>query len=147
MSTESVGRGSGGAAAEKAYVGYALAVDDQKINLSVIRRQFALRGWKCFTAEDSRKAMEILMEHQEISVILMDFDLGPDSLDGEGLTRQIRDELSFQGIILSCSSGDDLEHPDRMESRIQAGMNGLLGKTWTWEKFERAYQFSKGQLT
>ncbi|EFI33503.1 multi-sensor hybrid histidine kinase [Desulfonatronospira thiodismutans ASO3-1] len=103
-----------------------LIVEDEKINLMLIRRMLQKKGFNVLTAMDGREALEVLKSNQDISLILMDVMVPVH--DGYELTRMIRkgdfDGLKQVPIVAVTALADAASR----QHCFEAGMNAYLSK-------------------
>jgi DNA-binding NarL/FixJ family response regulator len=76
-----------------------------------------------FEASNSRQAMQIVEEHPDIGLILLDINL-PD-LDGFSVLRELRDRYPTVAIIMLSSSDDQ----DTVKRAFKLGALGFIPKT------------------
>jgi len=76
-----------------------------------------------FEASNSRRAMHIVEEHPDISLILLDINL-PDR-DGFSVLRELRDRYATIAIIILSSSDDQ----DTVKRAFKLGALGFIPKT------------------
>jgi DNA-binding NarL/FixJ family response regulator len=76
-----------------------------------------------FEASNSRRAMHIVEEHPDISLILLDINL-PDR-DGFSVLRELRDRYATIAIIILSSSDDQ----DAVKRAFKLGALGFIPKT------------------
>ena len=102
-----------------------LIVDDHALIREALRA--VLRQLKreavIFEASSSRQAMDIVEEHPDISLILLDINL-PDR-DGFSVLRELRDRDATIAIIILSSSDDQ----DTVKRAFKLGALGFIPKT------------------
>lgn len=101
----------------------ALIVDDNLLNLELLRFVLEAAGWEVRTAGDSVEARAALAE-QLPDVVLM--DLGLPGVSGLNLTRQLRSEaatasLPIVAVTAAAMKGDEAK-------AIEAGCDGYIAK-------------------
>jgi len=102
-----------------------LIVDDHALireALYAVLRQLK-REAVIFEASSSRQAMDIVEEHPDISLILLDINL-PDR-DGFSVLRELRDRYPTIAIIILSSSDDQ----DTVKRAFELGALGFIPKT------------------
>lgn len=106
-----------------------LLIDDESIYRT------ALAGWidesvelrklcQIHQASDSTDALKAIKEHQ-IDLIITDIDMGPKSLNGFDLVKELRCDLKFNGLIFVHSNR---VVPDDHHRASDLGANGFLPK-------------------
>lgn len=86
-----------------ATLGAVLAVDDDKDSLEVLRDLLAISGFRVFTANHGRKALDVFVEQRPDVVIT---DIWMPELDGLEVLRQIRGTDETVPVILVTGGGD-----------------------------------------
>ncbi len=100
-----------------------LVVDDNALNLKLVRFLLVKRGYRVRTAVDAGEALSALAA-QIPDLILMDLQLP--GIDGLELTRRIRErpelrDLPIVAVTASAMRGDE-------ERALAAGCNGYVAK-------------------
>ena len=101
-----------------------LIVDDEQINIKVVRRLLQLQGYeKFFTTTDPRNVMEIVLD-DDPDVILLDIMMP--EVSGLDVLRQIRDEprSAHTPVIILTASNDS----DTKQQALQRGATDFLAK-------------------
>ncbi len=104
--------------------GRVLVVEDNRVNQMVLKTMLKKLGYEVFTADNGRKALEVL-EKEEIDLILMDCQMPV--MDGLEATRRIRQMSNSNAnkpilaVTANALSGDK----DRC---LAAGMNDYINK-------------------
>jgi DNA-binding NarL/FixJ family response regulator len=114
----------------------ALIVDDHALireALHVVMKQLK-REAVIFEASNSFQAMQLVEEHPDISLVLLDINL-PDR-DGFALLRELRDGYATIAIIILSSSND----PDTVKRAFKLGALGFIPKTTELEVMLNAIQ-------
>jgi signal transduction histidine kinase/CheY-like chemotaxis protein/HAMP domain-containing protein len=101
-----------------------LVVDDDTRNLFALRNLLEEAGAAVLTAEDGRGAIEILTEHPEVDVVLMDVMMP--EMDGYETTRAIRAEERFRTLPIVALTAKALR--DDRDRCIEAGASDYLPK-------------------
>ena len=117
--------------------GKILVVDDQaEMLVRILPRIFGKIGYNCEIVEHSSQALELIRE-QYFTGVLMDFEFGKDDPEtGESLAKKMRGkDFKYKGFIFSFSSTDN-DSEELLERRKNAGMNGVLGKPFHFERFK-----------
>ncbi len=103
-----------------------MVVEDEKVNMMLIERMLTRHGYEVFTAEDGEQALEIMDQHRDLSLILMDIMVPRH--DGFELTAMIRNNR-FPGLaqvpIVAVTALADGESKQKC---FDAGMNAYLAK-------------------
>ena len=103
-----------------------LIVEDEKINLMLIKRMLQKKGFEVLTAMDGSEALETMKRNDDISLILMDVMVPVH--DGYELTRMIRkgdfDGLKQVPIVAVTALADTASR----QKCFEAGMNAYLSK-------------------
>ncbi|WP_291321060.1 PAS domain-containing hybrid sensor histidine kinase/response regulator [Desulfonatronospira sp.] len=103
-----------------------LIVEDEKINLMLIKRMLQKKGFDVLTAMDGSEALDVMSSNQDISLILMDVMLPVH--DGYELTRMAR-KGDFKGLknvpIIAVTA---LADASSRQHCFEAGMNAYLSK-------------------
>lgn len=107
-----------------------LIVDDQKMNLMVLKSMLKKKGdFEILTAENGSEAFELLLSHDTPTVDLVLTDLWMPELDGEGLVRAIRSEKALSSLRVIAVTAD-VEIKDRY---AEMGFDGIMLKPLTME--------------
>jgi len=103
-----------------------LVVEDEKINLMLIKSMLQKKGFEVLTAIDGREALEAMKSNHDISLILMDVMVPVH--DGYELTRMIRsgelNGLKQVPIVAVTALADAASR----QHCFEAGMNAYLSK-------------------
>lgn len=103
-----------------------MVIEDEKINLMLIERMLTKKGYDVVTASDGQKALEVMEENPDISLVLMDIMVPMH--DGFELTKMIR-EGRFSGLknvpIIAVTA---LADSDSRQKCFDMGMNAYLSK-------------------
>jgi two-component system, cell cycle response regulator DivK len=100
-----------------------LIVDDNPMNLKLIRVLLACEGYDLRTAEDAEEALNTLKDFRP-RLILMDLQLP--GMDGLELTRRIRSDSLMQGIIIVALTAYAMKGDE--EKARAAGCDGYITK-------------------
>jgi signal transduction histidine kinase/HAMP domain-containing protein/ActR/RegA family two-component response regulator len=101
-----------------------LLVDDDLRNIFAIRTVLEARGIQVLHASNGRLALEMLVKHPEINLVLMD-TMMPE-LDGLSATRRIREELSLPNLPIISLTAKAMKG-DR-EKALEAGASDYVTK-------------------
>jgi two-component system chemotaxis response regulator CheY len=115
-----------------------LLVDDSKAVRLVARRTMTALGLLVLEAEHGQKAFEVVQDHPEIDVILLDWNMP--IMDGLEFLQALRAaDLERQPIVVMCTTENDMP---RIVQAMQAGANEYIMKPFTEDivrdKFEEA---------
>lgn len=99
-----------------------LIVDDHALIREALHTVFR-RNTLIFEASNSREAMQIVEEHPDINLILLDINL-PDR-DGFSVLGELRDRYATIAIIILSSSNDQ----DTVKRAFKLGALGFIPKT------------------
>ena len=100
-----------------------LIVDDNPINLKLIRVLLAGEGYEVHTAEDAETA-EALLRGWRPRLILMDIQLP--GMDGLELTRRIKSDPATRGIVILALTAYAMKGDE--ERAFGAGCDGYIVK-------------------
>ena len=100
-----------------------LIVDDNPINLKLVRVLLTREGYDVSTAKDADEALHVLETiHPEL--ILMDIQLP--GMDGLQLTRQLKTDLRYKDILIIAITAYAMKVDE--EKAFDAGCNGYIAK-------------------
>lgn len=102
-----------------------LVVDDVREVREVYERALMRRGMVVVTAENGRRALD-LIRREPPSVIVTDVDMP--EMDGLELCREIRRDAALRAIPIVVVTGGG-EH----DSAVEAGCHAVLEKPCSWE--------------
>lgn len=100
-----------------------LIVDDNLINLKLVRVLLVLEGYDVYTATDAGEAMEVLAKIRP-SLILMDIQLP--GLDGLALTRRLKSDQATKDIVILAITAYAMKRDE--EKALEAGCDGYVPK-------------------
>jgi len=101
-----------------------LVVDDDRRNIFAIRTVLEARGIEVLHADNGRVALELLKDHPELDLVLMD-TMMPE-LDGLSATRMIREELGYRHLPIISLTAKAMKG-DR-EKALEAGASDYVTK-------------------
>lgn len=101
-----------------------LVVDDDMRNVYALTSVLERKGWHVFMAESGQEALDILAEHPDVSVVLMDIMMP--GLDGYDAMRAIRAQAQFQNLPIIALTAKAMKE-DRQKC-LDAGANEYLSK-------------------
>lgn len=111
---------------EQEYKGTVLIVDDDKNILASVSRMMGRVSFRVFTAESGELALELL-ERQQVDVVLMDINMGPNNMNGLEVLRLIKArDYSCEVIIMTA-----LPSLERAVEAERRGAYGYLEKPFT----------------
>ncbi len=101
-----------------------LVVDDDVRNIYSLTNALEEEGMKCLTAENGRAAINVLKNHPEIKVVLMDVMMP--EMDGYEATKEIRTMPKFSKLPIIALTAKAMKG-DR-EKCLEVGMNDYIAK-------------------
>lgn len=104
-----------------------LLVDDSRTVRAVGKRYADSMGLESFEAENGQKALDVLREHQDIDVVLLDWNMPV--MDGITFLKALREEpRARQPVVVMCTTENDMS---RIVEAMQAGANEYIMKPFT----------------
>jgi CheY-like chemotaxis protein len=100
-----------------------LIVDDNAVNLKVLRLTLSVEGYDVRTAIDAEQAIEILATFHP-RLILMDLQLP--GMDGLALTRRLKQDPATQHVIVVAVTAFAMKSDE--ERALAAGCDGYVSK-------------------
>lgn len=100
-----------------------LIIDDNVINLKLVKVLLSAEGYKLKTAGNAKEALALLKTYRP-NLILMDIQL-PD-MDGLTLTRQLRNDPDFHNIVILAITAFSIKGD--AEKVMAAGCDGYISK-------------------
>jgi len=100
-----------------------LIVDDNPVNLKLVRVLLAGVGYDARTASDAEEALEILRDFRP-RLILMDIQLP--GMDGLELTRRLKANPETRGIVVLALTAYAMKGDDKRT--LEAGCDGYISK-------------------
>ena len=116
-----------------------LIVDDNIDNLELTRIVLETEGFEVQVAEDAEQAVDRLKSYRP-KLILMDVQLP--GMDGLELTRQLRQDPSFEDLIIVALTAYAMKGDE--EAALAAGCDGYITKPINTRTFAAA---ARGYLT
>ncbi|MFC5271193.1 response regulator [Adhaeribacter terreus] len=107
-----------------------LIVDDDMRNIFSLTNVLEDEGVRCITAENGREAINVLKEHPDTDIILMDVMMP--EMDGYEATQEIRKMLKFAKLPIIALTAKAMKG-DR-ERCLEAGMSDYISKPVNIEK-------------
>lgn len=106
-----------------------LVVDDSKVAQFVIARELALQKFEVLKAGSSAAALEILAQHRDIKLVLVDYQMK--AVDGVSFVREARkNHAKDQLLIIGISTSTD----ERLAIKfLKAGANDFIVKPFNHE--------------
>ena len=113
-----------------------LLVDDSRAVRMVGCNYATTFGMEAFEAENGAEALEIVREHPDLDVILLDWNMPV--MDGLSFLKTLREKpLDKQPVVVMCTTEADMS---RIVEAMQAGADEYIMKPFTEEivrdKFE-----------
>lgn len=99
-----------------------LVVDDEQVTLDIMKFSLERAGYKIFTAIDGRSGMDVLKNHAEIDLIILDVVMP--GLYGVPLFRRLK-KIKPEVKVLLCSGYDET---GPAKDILNLGANGFLHK-------------------
>ncbi|MBR3084866.1 MAG: amino acid permease [Kiritimatiellae bacterium] len=122
---------AGGAADVPAQKGRILIVDDQKINLAVLKAMLKKLGdYDVVTAEDGKQALSVLKSDGGDPFGMVLTDMWMPEMDGEGLVRAMRADPRFANMPVHVVTAD----VEMLKKYDKAGFTGIFLKPVTVDK-------------
>ena len=100
-----------------------LIVDDNPVNLKLVKVLLEGEGYDARTARDAEEALEILGYFRP-KLILMDIQLP--GMDGLELTRRLKADPSTRGIVILALTAYAMKGDD--QKMLEAGCDGYISK-------------------
>jgi CheY-like chemotaxis protein len=121
-------------------MGYKVLVADDDPALRTMYKAFLeFEGYDVITAKNGDEAVKLYESGEDLDIIIMDYEMGPDSLNGVEATRQIVDVYERTSVY---DNGDDAPkiimctgHPDYEQIKIgaeQAGISAFFVKPFNF---------------
>lgn len=105
-----------------------LVAEDDDANLEYIKALLSAAGYILYTASNGKKALELCVDHPEISLVLMDVKMPVmDGLEATGLIKSKRKNLPVIAITSYALKGD-------RQMAMNAGCDDYIGKPFTREQ-------------
>jgi CheY-like chemotaxis protein/putative methionine-R-sulfoxide reductase with GAF domain/HAMP domain-containing protein len=101
-----------------------LVVDDDVRNIYSLTNALEEEGMKCLTAENGKAAIDVLKNHPEIKIVLMDVMMP--EMDGYEATKEIRSIAKFNKLPIIALTAKAMKG-DR-EKCLEVGMNDYIAK-------------------
>lgn len=100
-----------------------LIVDDNPVNLKLVRVLLAGEGYDARTAADAEEALEMLREFHP-KLILMDIQLP--GMDGLELTKRLKENPATRNIVILALTAYAMKGDDK--KMLDAGCDGYISK-------------------
>lgn len=100
-----------------------LVIDDDALNMKLIKAILSKKEIEVIEAFDARKGLELAAQHQP-DAILMDMNLP--GMDGMEATRQLKADPSLKDISVIAVTG--FVGPEFQEKAMDAGCSGFVEK-------------------
>ena len=102
-----------------------LVVDDEVVVREVTKRALEIFGYEVVTAEDGRKALDLLnAEASDFAAVVTDYDMP--NISGPDLLKQIRNQWPNLRVI--CITGNDPDEVKRCQQRLPESFDEVLAK-------------------
>jgi len=106
-----------------------LLVDDSRAVRLAGRRMVGGLGFDILEAENGQNALDVLQQHSDIDVILLDWNMP--IMDGLSFLKALRAQnRDKQPIVVMCTTENDMS---RIVEAMQAGANEYIMKPFTEE--------------
>ncbi len=107
-----------------------LIVDDEEMNLDLLEMQLEGAGFKTLQAKDGMHAIEMLVKHDDIRLVLLDWMMP--GMDGMEFLEKLRSNSKYRSlpVIMQTARGQKSE----VLKAVNAGANYYLIKPYTQEK-------------
>lgn len=100
-----------------------LIVDDQPVNLKLVRILLASEGYEVRTATNAEEALAVLGEFRP-RLILMDIQMP--GMDGLALTRKLKSDPLFSAIVIVALTSYAMKGDE--EKALASGCDGYIAK-------------------
>lgn len=100
-----------------------LIIDDNPINLKLVKLILFKNGYEVFTASDAENALKLL-ENLRPRLILMDIQLP--GIDGLQLTKKLKSDPKYKNTIIVAVTAYAMKGDER--KALLAGCNGYISK-------------------
>lgn len=107
-----------------------LIVEDNFLNLKLMRDLLEASGIATLQAEDGTQALEVALEHQP-DIVLMDIQLP--GMSGLIVTRQFKTDADLQNIPIIAVTA--LASREDKEEALEAGCDAYISKPFAAEQF------------
>ncbi len=107
----------------------ALVVDDSAAIRAVIRRILSGLGWDVSVAEDGRRALAVLDDRPDVSLMLVDWNMP--GMDGIELIHAVRTDRRWEDVKIVMVTAES--EPERVVTALDAGADEYVMKPFTRE--------------
>lgn len=101
-----------------------LIVEDDSISHLVLQKMLG-KEFDIISAKNSDEAFEVLKSHQ-VNFILMDINLGEDSMNGTEIMQQVKSSQDFGNPVIFAITSYAM--PEDKEAFLQKGFDNYLAK-------------------
>jgi two-component system chemotaxis response regulator CheY len=115
----------------------ALVVDDSKAIRQIERKYLEELGFEVFEAENGKEALEVLKEHPDISLILLDWHMPV--MNGYEFLKTLRANPQYQEIKVMMVTTENQQKS--VIDAIMAGANEYLMKPFDKEMLETKIRY------
>lgn len=119
----------------------ALSVDDNRINLSVLRRTLERAGVEVMDCQSGQQAVDILQSDQKFDVVFMDWQMP--QMDGVEATAIIKSN-GYSGPVVMISANI---LPEDRNMLLDKGFFDVIDKPLTAKKLDRVCRWIKNGIT
>lgn len=107
---------------------HALIIEDNPLNLEVIRRLLAAEQVTCTAVQDPTELEDTLRRMEHIDLVFLDLELP--EIDGYEVLAFLRDQVGLESPIVAYTM-----HTNEMNNARRAGFHSFLGKPLRVERF------------
>ncbi|MBL0708551.1 MAG: diguanylate cyclase [Sulfurimonas sp.] len=107
-----------------------LIVDDTKLYRYLVSKSLKKINLNVLEAKDGQEALDILKKHEDISLVITDYDMP--KLDGLELTLKIREKFKKDQLGIIALSG--IESKDIVSKFLKFGANDFIHKPFTYDE-------------
>jgi two-component system chemotaxis response regulator CheY len=115
----------------------ALVVDDSKAIIKIVRKYLEELGFEVLEAENGKEALEVLKEHPDISLILLDWHMP--IMNGYEFLKTLRANPQYQEIKVMMVTTENQQKS--VIDAIMAGANEYLMKPFDKEMLETKIRY------
>lgn len=120
-----------------------LIIDDDYRNIFALSAVLKAKGYHCMSASDASAGINMLLQDQEISIVLMDMMMP--EMDGYEAISHIRANDKLSDIIIIAVTAQAM-HGDK-ERCLEAGADDYISKPVNVDRLIEVLQHFKSQLS